>query len=201
MTRDTVVVINPASGPGSAPDPNYIAALRHALPAGIQPYGYVDTAYGARPPDVVRTEALEYRSLYGVAGIFLDQVAAGQDLLGYYEALSATLHSLGFAVAINPGQPDIDPRYLATGEHVVTFEGTYDQYLLQRFPPWTGHVSPEKTWHLIYGAASAREMRHALRLAGERHASRVYVTNGSMPNPWDRLPPYWSEQQQLLSRC
>ena len=27
--------------------------------------------------------------------------------------------------------------------------------------------------------------------AAQRNAGVLYATDGTMPNPWDRLPPYW----------
>jgi Spherulation-specific family 4 len=41
-----VAVMNPNSGPGTGPDPQYVRAVRSAKAAGITVVGYVYTSYG-----------------------------------------------------------------------------------------------------------------------------------------------------------
>ena len=42
-------------------------------------------------------------------------------------------------------------------------------------------------------------MRHVAAMARRAHAGIVYVTDATMPNPWERMPVYWREEQALLS--
>lgn len=200
MSPGTIVIVNPASGPGTSVDPRYVAALAQARRSAPALYGYVDTAYGTRSADVVRREAETWREWYGIEGIFLDQTSSGPGDVPYYSALTGWLHGRGFAVAMNPGQPDLDRRYLAMADHLITFEGPYAQYLRQRFPrPQRG--SAGRVWHLVYDVPGEVEMRRTVALARRRQAGTVFVTDGSMPNPWDRLPAYWPQEQRLLARC
>jgi hypothetical protein len=36
-------------------------------------------------------------------------------------------------------------------------------------------------------------MEDAVRRAGGKGVGYIFVTDGEMPNPWERLPPYWDE--------
>jgi hypothetical protein len=196
-----VVIVNPASGPGAHRDDNYLAVLNRRGADGPRLYGYVDTAYGDREPDLMVAEAKMQRRWYGVSGIFLDQTAPDSGRVEYYEGIIRRLQAAGFEVAINPGQPDIDRRYLDLADHVVTFEGPYGAYREQRFPSSNRDYPPEKVWHLIYEVPDRAAMEHVVRAARDRGAGLIFVTDRTMPNPWDGLPPYWNDERRLLAEC
>src|SRR5262249_18553380 len=59
-----VAVLNPASGPGGAPDPSYSAAVQQAQAAGIAVLGYVPTGYGSRSLNAVLDEVCSYVDWY-----------------------------------------------------------------------------------------------------------------------------------------
>src|SRR5690242_14938523 len=46
---DVVAIMNPASGPGSQADPNYIAIVERARQSGVTLIGYVTVSYAKRP--------------------------------------------------------------------------------------------------------------------------------------------------------
>ena len=57
---------------------------------------------------------------------------------------------------------------------------------------------PERIAHLVYGASRRQAM------ATVRHpqkAGYVYVTSGSMPDPWRTVPSYLHEQERGLETC
>jgi hypothetical protein len=192
----TILIMNPMNGPGVRVDSNYTAALAGLRTRGLTLYGYVDTDYGARLADTIVAEAETYRTWYRAAGIFLDQTAPTAEHLDYYGDITTRLHAAGFEVAMNPGQPAVDRRYLDLVEHVVNFEGTYGLYLTQAFPPWIDGYPPAKMWHLVYEVPSRSAMDEVLTLARRRRAGVVYVTDRSMPNPWDGLPAFWDAERR-----
>ena len=53
-----------------------------------------------------------------------------------------------------------------------------------------GPDRPRRIAHLIYGAS--REQ--ALAALATRPAGYVYVTSGTLPNPWGTLPAYLAEE-------
>jgi hypothetical protein len=195
--RGTIVIVNPASGPGPSVDARYAAMIPVLERAGCIPYGYVDTAYGFREPDQIVAEARLWSSWYGVKAVFLDQTAPTAAHLDYYRGIVGRLHADGFEVAMNPGQPEVDPRYLDLVEHVVLFEGAYETYLAASFPAWVKDYPPARVWHLVYDVPDSAVMSNVVRLARARHAGVVYATDGVMPNPWQSLPPYWAAERRL----
>jgi len=193
----TIVIVNPASGPGPSVDARYEATMSALEAAGCVPYGYVDTAYANRDPDQIIAEARQFHSWYGIKAIFLDQTAPSAAHLDYYRAIVSQLHADGFDVAMNPGQPEVDPRYLDLVEHVVLFEGPYEAYLAASFPTWVADYPAAKAWHLVYEVSDSAAMANVVRLARARHAGVVYATDGGMPNPWQSWPPYWDAERRL----
>ncbi|WP_236652438.1 spherulation-specific family 4 protein [Streptacidiphilus neutrinimicus] len=158
--RLAAVVVNPASGPGPAPDPAYARERGELTPTRV--LGYVDTDYGRRPHAEVVAEIAAYRDWYGVDGVFLDQTPDGSQALPHYVRLAVAARSLGAAyVVLNPGLPP-HPAYLDLADLVVTFEGPWSAY---------GDRAPDAGTHLVYAAPPYAPVHG-------------YATAGELPNPW-----------------
>ena len=190
-SADAFVVMTPDNGPGVAPDPNYLSALEVVRTGDAVVYGYVDSAYAARDVATLIAETQTYQDWYGVDGIFVDQVTATAEHRDAYRELSEGLRARGLRVALNPGQPIIDPSYIELADHIAVFEGTQADYLRCRFPHWMSDCPAERLWHLVYEVDDAEQYGRLARLAARRNAGVFYATDGRMPNPWDRLPAYW----------
>jgi hypothetical protein len=188
----TIVIVDPDNGPGAAPDPNYLAALQGFAASGPALYGYVDSGYATRDTETLVAEADTHRSFYGVTGIFVDQVTATREHRERYAELSDRLRSKGFRVALNPGQPLIDSSYLELADQLLVFEGSLSTYRQQAFPRWMLRCRSGQLWHCVYEVADAGQQAEVIRLAAGHNAGIVFATDGRMPNPWDRLPPYWA---------
>jgi hypothetical protein len=186
-----LVVLNPASGVGAAPDAGYRALcdsprLRSVLA------GYVDSAYATRPIADVVAEAVAYRRFYGITAIFVDQVTSGRHQVGYYRELGARLGSgAAHRLVLNPGvQPH--PEYFSLADVVVTFEGPWAAY--RGWTPSTPAAPTHRAaaWHLVH-SAPVEHHATAMRTAAARGARYAYVTERRMPNPWDELPASWHD--------
>jgi hypothetical protein len=191
-----LAVMNPASGPGSAPDPKYVSAVRAAQAAGITVVGYVYTSYGARSLAAVESDVNAYYSWYGVNGIFFDEASNNCATASYYATLNAFVKSKGGTARtiLNPGT-QTSQCYVSDGDILLTFEGSYKQYVNgYSAPSWVSQYSPSHFWHVIYGAPTTSAMAQAVQLSKRRGAGFVYVTPDTLPNPYDTLPtgPYWS---------
>lgn len=195
-----IVVMDPADGPGSTIDPRYRAVVSAAIRQGLRVFGYVTADYGRRGAGVMEEEIERYREWYRCRGVFLDQMPASSCSSAEIVAVASTVRRRAMSLAINPGQPDIDPQDAELADHVVNFEGTLSTYRATRFPSWTQTLSSDKFWHLIYEAADVRAMREVATAAAAANAGIVYITDATMPNPWARVPAYWLEEQQLLVR-
>ncbi len=109
---------------------------------------------------------------------------------------------------LNPGMP-VPQCYSRAADVLVTFEGSYANYTGapdrqgRDYEPlgWTPE-EPSQIWHIVYGATSSEEMEHAMALSNQRRAGYVYVTDGSLPNPFGALPPadYWTAEQKPHTR-
>jgi hypothetical protein len=176
----SIMIVNPASGPGPAADRAYAHAIRSAQGNGWRVVGYVPTGYGARPAADVEADAGRYASWYRVDGIFLDETAHTPDQLPYYRSLRARIPGL---LAINPGVPP-DPGYRDAANVIVTYEGSYASAGNQLRPPsW---LPARRAAYLVYGAPE----RAARALVDAHRAGYLYVTSGTLPDPWSVPPPY-----------
>ncbi|AQS65888.1 spherulation-specific family 4 protein [Streptomyces pactum] len=183
------VVINPANGPGDAPDPAFAAAAGALRAAGARLLGYVDTDYGTRPAAEVAEDVRRHRQWYTADGCFLDRVSAAATELPAYRALVRGLRRRGSGpVVLNPGVHPA-PGYARVADLVVTFEGPWSAYVSAfSRPDWTLRHPPERFCHLVYGVPEALTPL-AVRTAHERGAAVCGPVTGEPPNPWSRLTP------------
>lgn len=187
------VVINSADGPGPCPVPGLAEVVTAARHARQHVVGYVWADYGRRPSRSVLADIERYADWYGVDSIFLDGVPADRRHATRYRRHAEHIRARGGVTVLNPGVVP-DPVYFQIGDAVVTFEGCAADYRGGRrlnFPLLD--VPPRQVVHLVY-AAAAEDLDVVLRLAGERGAQHVYVTDGVPPNPWSGLPSYWAAE-------
>jgi len=195
-----LAIANPASGPGATIDPNYTAAIGAARAAGVHIIGYVHTSYGARPSADVEAEIRLWRDLYGVDGIFFDEAPGTSDcaaLASTYAGWAAVARASDPSafVALNPGT-DTCASYLDFADVLVVFEGTAATFGSWSPPAWGAAAGPDRLWTLIYAASSPTDVLAQVRARGVGWA---YVTDDDLPNPWDTLPPYWSDELRLAA--
>jgi hypothetical protein len=209
--RSQVLIMNPNNGPDQTFDRNYFAAVKmvHAAGRGFLVYGYVYTRYGKRSLTRVERDIDKYYGWYGVDGIFVDETASSAALAStYYQSLAnyITNKKSGTGVMLNPGVYP-DPAYLnisvpSNSSLVVNvFEGSYKDYVNATVPSWAFSYPSDRFSHLVYSTNSDR-MPTAVALSTERNAGWVFVTDLGLPNPWLKLPSYWSSlTAQVKSGC
>jgi len=196
----TFYVMNPNSGVGASFDANYGAAVYQARVKGIQMYGYIPTNYGAISADSIINQALLYKKWYGVDGIFLDETQLDSAHYNYYAGLTRYFRTKGLKVIFNPGIPNIDRKFADLADHILTFEGDYAQYQALQIPSWMYKYPANKFWHVVYGVTDAKSFKNTLQMADTvKHAGVLYMTDDVMPNPYDVIPSYWSQELKLLN--
>jgi hypothetical protein len=181
-------------GAGTAPEPALQALVKRAQAAGITVLGYSSTADGQRPAADVETDARDYAAWYGVTSIFLDRVAGNSQQFSYYKQVADYIHGAhqGAQVWLNPGVYP-DQSYMSIGDVVMSFEGTYAQYLTEQVPSWARSYPPARFSHTIYATPGA-VLTKALEMAQQRGAGHVYVTDLVGSNPYQGLPSYWATE-------
>lgn len=193
LGRPMLIIMTPASGPGEAVDNSYVSALADARRWGAQVLGYIDDAYGERTVGEMLEEMRRYLDWYQVDGIFLDRMRGDSAALERLTPLSSAAHDAGIRFAVNPGQPEVDPRFLAVADHVVMFEGDLPTYIRTEFRAWVHLHDRAKVWHLVYDVP-ASALEQVGELASERHAGMLFATDLGPAGPWSGLPSYWPEQ-------
>lgn len=201
LPRGSLIIMDPADGPGRAADPRYAAVAAEAMRQGLHVLGYVTADYGRRSGSELEEEVARYRQWYAPDGIFLDQCPASVSAHAEIVRGFDYVRRLAMSLVINPGQPEVDPEDAAVADHVINFEGPYSVYRRTYFPDWVRDFPPEKFWHLIYDVVDADAMRAVSDAAARAHAGIVYITDATMPNPWDRVPSYWREEQDLMAEA
>jgi hypothetical protein len=194
------MVMNPASGPGTSQNSDYVTAVNSARAAGIKVIGYVHTSYGARDAATVKSEVDAFKLWYHVDGIFLDETASDAALIPYYQDVANYIRATsGTYVALNPGVIPAE-GYMNVGDTVAVFEGTYNTYKNWVKPSWASKYPTSKFTHLIHATSGSSAMKNAIKWSKQRRAGNVYVTNDVLPNPWDILPSYWSSELNEIKR-
>jgi hypothetical protein len=52
--------------------------------------------------------------------------------------------------------------------------------------------------HIVYGVGGA-EWQQTMQLSRSRRAGWLFLTNDTLPNPYDTLPGYWPAEAAALS--
>ncbi len=199
-SQGSVVIFNPANGPGPQFNADYARVLQHCRTSGQRVIGYVHTTYGQRGLNKVKADVDAYYARYAdVDGIFIDEMSNDPLTRRYYKNLYAHIKAKSTGrrfVVGNPGAAAATGWQLGTpvADNVVVFEGSLDSYQEWSPPAWTTTADPSRISHLVHGAVASDGLSSACAAARERNAGLAYVTDDLMPNPWDTLPTYWQEQ-------
>ncbi len=203
-------IMNPASGPGTAVDANYVKAIDRLRGAGIVTLGYVSTEYGQREKQAVQDDLGTWQKFYPkIQGAFFDEMLY-QDTPEAVERQKsyrqfATKRGMWPTVA-NPGTATLG-RFFAgdVADVIIVHEGA--EYPTEAaikgdyfggyadYPPWTRcvlvHTRPK------FDAAEFARIKKYVRW--------VYVTDDvfvdvKKDNPWDSLPTYLETMFEVLDR-
>jgi len=189
-----VAVLNPASGPGQAADPNYVAAVNAVRSAGGRVIGYVHTFQAGIPISSALAQVDRYRAWYALDGIFLDGMANDSDPshVAWYAALRDSIRARepSWLVVGCPGA-NSRPEYLSGADVICIVETDGRSYFDWDPSPWVLQHPPSQFLHLVHTLSTADSMRMVVSRAVSSGAGWVYVTNDLLPNPWDATPVYW----------
>jgi len=119
----TIAIINPNSGPASAPDSSYNTYMTKLKNAGVEMIGYVYTSYGARSIADVKKDIDTYASKYPLlTGIFFDEVSDSASQVAFYTQAYNYVMQKGYSHSIlNPGVQPAE-AYVDISTSIVIFE-------------------------------------------------------------------------------
>jgi hypothetical protein len=180
-------VINPNSGPGTSKDPGYVSGIPTLGAAGIIVFGYVATTYGAKSTANVHAEIDSYKSWYpGIQGIFFDEMSNTAGMESYYTAISQYAKGQGYGTTIgNPGTDTLS-SYVGTVDTIMIYE---DSGLpsLSSLAGWHTQYDKHNFGIIAYGIPSVDA---TFVTSARMDVGFIYLTNDTLPNPYDTLPPY-----------
>lgn len=205
------IVVNPASGPGASANGDYTATIDLFNGAGAYPIGYVSTARGTRNTQLVLDDIDAWYAYYpGIRGIFLDEGPSDADdtpaIIDKYKQYYARVKSKGSAHVcdLNPG------TYV---ESILT----YRQQIFDFIVTWENDVYPTETEALggatstaarnhdaryrvaiVHGRASLNDVTAIANLY--RWFGMVFITQDTLPNPFDASTNYYDDLAELLDR-
>jgi hypothetical protein len=187
------VILNPYNGPGDEQNPLYTNYIGELIDKGKIPIGYIYTKWGSRPLEEVEADIDKWLDFYpDIKGFFIDETATGSDKLDYYKTLVDYIKSKGdYYIVLNPGTQPLDNGYFDIADTVVVYEGTYDNK-----PQGVCQVNPSKSAVIVYNATE-EEMKTVLTTEDCKY---YYVTDRTLPNPFDSLPSYFDQEVELLKK-
>ena len=193
------VIVNPASGPGVSANSDYTNRIAANNAAGIQSIGYVDTNYQTRPiADVMNDIDLWYSLYPGIQGIFFDRVSVVDSA-----ALCYSAYAYNYTKINHTDDPVIQnfgtytsPAYEPYGDIFVNAEMDHTLYQTWTLPADGFQDNPaysNRFWHLIH-TTNSTDFATTLTQTRNNNAGWVYVTDDTMPNPYDAAPTYWNTE-------
>ena len=197
-----VAIMNPNSGPGTARNPDYVAAVNSLRASGGKVIGYVSTSYTARSTNAVKTDIDRYFSFYAVDGIFLDELTNDSvpSHLAYYAALYQYIRTKGTNLLVvgNPGFNTLEAYATRPCADVLVTLETGTNYATHAADAWATNHLARRFCQLPYNVPSAATMTNYVNLAAGRNVGWIYVTGDSGANPWDTLPTYWTNEVNYI---
>lgn len=199
-------IINSVNGPGYYFDSTYLSRISSFRQAGGKILVYVNTydypTFTPIPEAKVKADVDQWYAWYGpeIDGVFYDQMypATGGQETFYRNLYKHVKYKDPAGIIVgNPGG-HTSPSYLESNgrrltDVICTFENVHTLIPNWPFQPWQQSFSYQRFYFLPHSAPSVSDMYHALNEAVARDYGWFYCTNDVMPNPWDKLPSYFTE--------
>lgn len=195
-----MVIMNPNSGPTLTANADYVIAVNGLRAADVKVVGYVYTSWGNRSSTLVKSDIDLYYAQYNIDGIFFDEASTNVDDVPYYQEISDYVYSMDNHnyVVLNPGTNTAE-EYISIANITVIFENSAASYMDSwEAPSYLNDYPSHKYAHMIHSTPAELEAEIA-QLSYQRKAGYVFITDDVMPNPYDALPTYLSEEVTDLS--
>jgi hypothetical protein len=185
----TVAIINPDNGPGSRKVNGIKGNVDRLKGKGARVAGYINTFYGGADLGDVKADIDRYSKWYGANGIFLDEMADGNNRLNYYRQIYSYARGKGMTVVGNPGTFTTSGYYGVTSI-LITYEDPQSAgWNGHRQAGWTNGKPASRFGAVIYAAPGAN-MQSIVDAAVARNYGWVYVTDRGGRDPFGAAPSY-----------
>src|SRR5487761_984695 len=172
-----IAVINPSNGPGSWLDPTILQGVRSLQAAGITVVGYVYTQYAARSLSSVESDIYAYKYLYGVNGIFFDQMSNVPGNEWYYSTLTSYVKSHGMYLSVaNPGT-GVPASFVSTVDLIILYENAG----LPSVSLVASRTDGYSKQHFAMTPYAVSYVSSSYVSSVSNYLSYMYITNGQYP--------------------
>jgi hypothetical protein len=218
QSTSVTAIFNPASGPGTTTDPNYVSVLNTFRADGGHVVAYIPTDHnqGMHPltggSTSVEGMIQGYQTLYPglYDGFFIDEMASmpgsSNANLTYYHDIYSYIKGIdpAFKVIGNPGTNPTVEDFLKPATQGADTLVTYENdaallpYASYTPPSWAASYSASHFASVVYNEPTIAGMQADLsRATTVNNAGYVYVTDimgGSPYFSYGTLPSYWSQE-------
>jgi hypothetical protein len=203
-----IIIANVDSGPGAGQESNFLAVYQEAAAAGITLVGYVSTNYGAVSQTSLQNQIQQWNDYYGITSIFFDTVNPAADYVDYYQEAVQYVHAQpggGDAIVVlNPGSPPTQALFGILGENdiIQVCEDTYANFAGDgaTAPAYLLDENSANIAITCYDCPNSTDMNTVLGIAAsDFNAGWVWVTDGTLPNPYANEPAYFTTEVSALA--
>ena len=183
-------------GPGPSYDSAYAHAIARMHTSTGRVIGYVYTDYGATPPATAKADIDKWYSFYpSIDGIFLDCQAYQTGHEAYYVDLYNYIKQKNSSALVvsNPGINTLESYLVGNGQRASDVICIFENG--SGFEGWTPSSwcskYPDSSWCVLPYNTSWGGFPDRVRRAVALNIGWIYCTDGTLPNPWSALPPYF----------
>ncbi|KAH7429236.1 hypothetical protein KP509_09G038000 [Ceratopteris richardii] len=209
LPNRVVAIANPSNGPSTSQQSDYVAAISSLHSASGRVVGYVYSGYGNRALASVKADIDSWYAFYSIDGIFIDEVANTDGEQSYYQQLYQYIKSKNSSslVVNNPGTSTLSSYLFYNGTRVAdvicVFESSGAAALQWTTQSWTSSYDPSNFLALAYNTSDVDvedfDYGDVIDHAYQQRAGWVYVTSDTLPNPWDTVPSYFSNEIEYIA--
>ena len=191
-------IANPNSGPGSRYDASYASAIATMHADSGRVIGYVWTNYGAVPAATVKSQIDQWYAFYpALDGIFFDGQSNVPGQEPYYLSLYNYVKAKDSASLVvgNPGTNTIESYLFYNGQRVTDVICIFETNVgFDTWPPplWAHKYSRDNFYIIAYNTPAGQLVSRVQRAASS-NVGWTYVTDATLPNPYDVLPAYFED--------
>jgi len=187
--RNEIVIINPDNGAGNSIDNNYKNLIDKLNNNQDLPIGYIYTKWGGRNIEEVKADIDKWIKFYSIKGFFVDETSTSKENLSYYKKLYDYIKSKGnYYIVLNPGAMP-NSEYFDIADNIIVFEDS-----VNNLKEDVCIQNPDKSSIIVYNVSEA-QMENIIK---NHKCKGIYITDDTLPNPYDTLPGYFDKEIKLL---
>jgi hypothetical protein len=201
--KRVVAIINPSNGHFDTANSDYIHGIKDLVKAHIEVVGYVYTKYGNRDKDDIFEDIDNWNKLYklyGIRGIFFDEVSIDVDKFNFYTNILNYAKSKGFYFNIlNPGTTT-NQIYVDSGisDIVVSYEKDYKNFEDSKPKLYNKPSDLTSLAFLVYNMDGNKtdELHNFVK---DKKFDYFYFTEDNDSNRWDSVSKYLEDEVKQIN--